>query len=68
MQAWRLQCEGKLMELMDARLELDAPNMGEVQRALNTAIQCVHIAPDERPTMFRVLAVLAGWGRRHPHS
>nr|APU94841.1 leucine-rich repeat receptor-like protein kinase [Pohlia nutans] len=57
--AWRLQCEGKLMELVDQRLELGGRNM-EVQRVLHTAILCVQMSPEKRPTMFRVLAMLAG--------
>lgn len=51
------------MSLVDERLELDADDMCEqmeVQRVLNTAILCVQLAPEKRPVMFRVLAMLAG--------
>ena len=51
------------MELVDTRLQLDPNNIAEqieAQRVLKTAILCVQISPERRPTMFRVLAMLAG--------
>ncbi|KAG0605849.1 hypothetical protein M758_9G092900 [Ceratodon purpureus] len=61
--AWKLQSEGKLMDLLDRRLQLDPNNISEkmeVQRVLNTGILCVEMSPEKRPTMFRVLAMLGG--------
>jgi len=58
--AWRLQSEGEVIDLMDPKLELEPSNMREVQKVLSTAILCVHTAPEKRPSMFRVLAMLTG--------
>lgn len=62
-QACRLHGDGKLMDLLDRRLQLDSTNTTElkqVHRVLKAAILCAQMSPEQRPTMFRVLTMLAG--------
>lgn len=61
--ACRLHGDGKLMDLLDRRLQLDSTNTTElkqVHRVLKAAILCAQMSPEQRPTMFRVLTMLAG--------
>jgi hypothetical protein len=48
------------MDLVDPRLQFNNNEFFEVQRVLETAILCVQISPEKRPTMFRVVAMLVG--------
>lgn len=48
------------MDLVDPRLQFNKSEFFEVQRILETAILCVQISPEKRPTMFRVVAMLGG--------
>ncbi|CAM6029831.1 unnamed protein product [Sphagnum balticum] len=58
--AWKLHMENRLMDLVDPRLQFNNNEFFEVQRVLETAILCVQISPEKRPTMFRVVAMLVG--------
>ena len=59
-QAGRLHKEDRLMEIMDRRLHVNKDEAVEVRRVLEVAILCVQFVPEGRPTMFRVVAMLAG--------
>jgi len=59
-QAWKLHKEGRLMEIMDPRLHVNKDEEMEVRRVLETAVSCVQTSPEKRPTMFRVVAMVAG--------
>ncbi|CAK9202714.1 unnamed protein product [Sphagnum troendelagicum] len=59
-QAWKLYTENRLMDLIDPRLQFNNNEFFEVQRILETAILCVQISPEKRPSMFRVVAMLGG--------
>ena len=49
------------MELKDPKLQLKSDCEAlEVQRVLETALMCVQTSPERRPSMFRVVAMLAG--------
>jgi hypothetical protein len=52
--------ENRLMDLVDPRLQFNNNEFFEVQRVLETAVLCVQISPEKRPTMFRVVAMLVG--------
>ncbi|CAK9251061.1 unnamed protein product [Sphagnum jensenii] len=58
--AWKLYTKNRLMDLVDPRLQLNNSESFEVQRILETAILCVQISPEKRPSMFRVVAMLGG--------
>lgn len=58
--ARKLLKEDRLIELMDSRLRVSEADALEVQRVLEIAVMCVQAAPEMRPTMFRVVAMLAG--------
>ncbi|KAG0581642.1 hypothetical protein KC19_4G268100 [Ceratodon purpureus] len=57
--ALRLHKEDRLKELMDPRLRVSTSEEMEVLRVLETAVMCVDQSPERRPTMFRVVAMLA---------
>ena len=63
-QAWKLHKESRLLDMKDPSLVLGEDEGGEVQRVLETAVVCVQTAPEKRPSMFLVAAMLAGQGRR----
>ena len=44
---------------MDPRLRVSTSEEMEVLRVLETAVMCVDQSPERRPTMFRVVAMLA---------
>lgn len=48
------------MEVLDPRLRVTEADAIEVQRVLEIAVMCVQTSPEKRPTMFRVVAMLAG--------
>ncbi|KAG0608240.1 hypothetical protein M758_8G090300 [Ceratodon purpureus] len=56
--AWKLHREGNLMDLVDPTLSLRDDEKFEVQRLINIALLCVQNAPEQRPTMARVVAML----------
>nr|APU94833.1 leucine-rich repeat receptor-like protein kinase [Pohlia nutans] len=58
--AWKLHKEDRLMDVIDPRLHVRQGEETEVRQVLETAIMCVHKSPEKRPTMFRVVAMLAG--------
>jgi len=48
------------MDLIDPRLQCSNIEFFEVKRVLEIAILCVQTSAKKRPTMFRVVAMLAG--------
>ncbi|KAG0564750.1 hypothetical protein KC19_8G136600 [Ceratodon purpureus] len=58
--AWKLHKENRLLDMKDATLEVSDVEALEVLRVLETAVMCVQSAPDKRPSMFQVAAMLAG--------
>jgi hypothetical protein len=48
------------MDLIDPRLQCSNIELFEVKRVLEIAILCVQTSAEKRPTMFRVVAMLAG--------
>ncbi len=48
------------MDLIDPRLQCNNIELFEVKRVLEIAILCVQTSAEKRPTMFRVVAMLAG--------
>ncbi|KAG0558162.1 hypothetical protein KC19_10G008900 [Ceratodon purpureus] len=61
--AWKLHKESRLLDMKDPSLVLGEDEGEEVQRVLETAVVCVQTAPEKRPSMFLVAAMLAGQGR-----
>jgi len=60
LQAWKLHNQDRLMDVMDPRLHVSPSEEMEVRRILETAVMCVNTTPEKRPSMFRVVAMLAG--------
>jgi len=60
LQAWKLLSKNSLMDLIDPRLQCSNIELFEVKRVLEIAILCVQTSAEKRPTMFRVVAMLAG--------
>ena len=60
LQAWKLHKENRLLDMKDATLVVSDDEALEVLRVLETAVMCVQSAPDKRPSMFQVAAMLAG--------
>ncbi|KAH9555981.1 hypothetical protein CY35_08G145600 [Sphagnum magellanicum] len=58
--AWKLHSKNSLMDLIDPRLQCSNIELFEVKRVLEIAILCVQTSAKKRPTMFRVVAMLAG--------
>ncbi|CAK9216804.1 unnamed protein product [Sphagnum troendelagicum] len=58
--AWKLHLKNSLMDLIDPRLQCNDIELSEVKRVLEIAILCVQTSAESRPTMFRVVAMLAG--------
>ncbi|KAG0626617.1 hypothetical protein M758_2G138500 [Ceratodon purpureus] len=58
--AWKLHKENRLLDLKDPALVVSDDEAVEVQRVLETAVLCVQNAPEKRPSMFQVAAMLAG--------
>ncbi|KAH8952988.1 hypothetical protein BDL97_08G000900 [Sphagnum fallax] len=58
--AWKLHSKNSLMDLIDPRLQCSNIELFEVKRVLEIAILCVQTSAEQRPTMFRVVAMLAG--------
>ncbi|CAM6038974.1 unnamed protein product, partial [Sphagnum compactum] len=58
--AWKLHSKNSLMDLIDPRLQCSNIELFEVKRVLEIAILCVQTSAEKRPTMFRVVAMLAG--------
>jgi hypothetical protein len=58
--AWKLLSKNSLMDLIDPRLQCSNTELFEVKRVLEIAILCVQTSAEKRPTMFRVVAMLAG--------
>ncbi|KAG0564752.1 hypothetical protein KC19_8G136800 [Ceratodon purpureus] len=58
--AWKLHKENRLLDMKDATLVVSDDEALEVLRVLETAVMCVQSAPDKRPSMFQVAAMLAG--------
>ncbi|KAH8963422.1 hypothetical protein BDL97_04G009600 [Sphagnum fallax] len=58
--AWKLLSKNSLMDLIDPRLQCSNIELFEVKRVLEIAILCVQTSAEKRPTMFRVVAMLAG--------
>ncbi|KAG0558418.1 hypothetical protein KC19_10G026500 [Ceratodon purpureus] len=58
--AWKLHKENRLLDLKDPTLLVSDAEAVEVQRVLETAVLCVQNAPEKRPSMFQVAAMLAG--------
>ncbi|KAH9530405.1 hypothetical protein CY35_U001000 [Sphagnum magellanicum] len=58
--AWKLHSKNSLMDLIDPRLQCNNIELFEVKRVLEIAILCVQTSAEKRPTMFRVVAMLAG--------
>ena len=57
-QAWKLHGDGKLMDLVDSTMILSEDERMEAQRLINIALLCSQDAPEQRPTMARVVAML----------
>lgn len=55
-----LHSEGKLMDLVDPTMSLDAEEERQVQCVFDVARLCLDVNPDRRPTMARVVAMLQG--------
>jgi hypothetical protein len=60
LQAWKLHLKNSLIDLIDPRLQCSNIELYEVKRVLEIAILCVQTSAEKRPTMFRVVAMLAG--------
>ncbi|CAM6039831.1 unnamed protein product [Sphagnum compactum] len=58
--AWKLHSKNSLMDLIDPRLQCSNIELFEAKRVLEIAILCVQTSTEKRPTMFRVVAMLAG--------
>ncbi|CAM6021291.1 unnamed protein product [Sphagnum balticum] len=58
--AWKLLSKNSLLDLIDPRLQCSNTELFEVKRVLEIAILCVQTSVEKRPTMFRVVAMLAG--------
>lgn len=66
LQAWKLHKENRLLDMKDATLVVSDDEALEVLRVLETAVMCVQSAPDKRPSMFQVAAMLAGSANLEP--
>jgi hypothetical protein len=55
-----LLSKNSLMDLIDPRLQCNDIELFEVKRVLEIATSCVQTSAEKRPTMFRVVAMLAG--------
>jgi hypothetical protein len=60
MQAWKLNEEGRLMELVDPTLSIQFDEEVEVQRVITTALACLQTAAERRPSMALVVGMLQG--------
>ncbi|KAG0561587.1 hypothetical protein KC19_9G075900 [Ceratodon purpureus] len=61
MQAWELHGgQGNLSDLVDLTLILQEEEKPRVQRMIKIALLCLQDAPEQRPTMARVVAMLHG--------
>ncbi|CAM6027218.1 unnamed protein product [Sphagnum balticum] len=58
--AWKLHLKNSLMDLIDPRLQCSNIELFEAKRVLEIAILCVQTSAEKRPTMFHVVAMLAG--------
>ncbi|KAK7272481.1 hypothetical protein RJT34_29099 [Clitoria ternatea] len=56
--AWRQFIEGKCSEIIDATIS-DSFNLSAVLRSIHVALLCVHISPDDRPSMSSVVLMLS---------
>ncbi|KAG0564234.1 hypothetical protein KC19_8G094300 [Ceratodon purpureus] len=59
--AWKLHRAGKLMDLVDPTLSLKDDEKLEVQRLINIALLCVQNAPEQRPNMTGVVAMILNY-------
>ena len=60
MQAWKLNDEGRLLELLDPTLSIQIDEEAMVQRVLTTALACLQTIAERRPTMAQVVGMLQG--------
>ncbi|CAN4122491.1 unnamed protein product [Withania somnifera] len=56
--AWKLYKEARSLELADAQLA-DSCNISQVLRSIQVGLLCVKQRPDDRPSMFAVVQMLA---------
>ncbi|KAH0683870.1 hypothetical protein KY289_021622 [Solanum tuberosum] len=56
--AWKLYKEDKSLELVDEQLA-DSCNISQVLRSIQVGLLCVQQHPDDRPSMFSVVQMLA---------
>ncbi|KAL2462692.1 G-type lectin S-receptor-like serine/threonine-protein kinase CES [Forsythia ovata] len=55
--AWELWMEGRVLELMDSRLDNSSPK-DEIRRCINVGLLCVQDHPEDRPSMTDVVYML----------
>jgi hypothetical protein len=60
LQAWKLHRENRLLDMKDPTVDVSEDEAAVMQRVLETAVLCVQNAPEKRPSMFQVAAMLAG--------
>ncbi|XXG69287.1 hypothetical protein AAC387_Pa06g2196 [Persea americana] len=64
--AWRLWCDGKVMELIDPIL-IDSCPMDEILRFVHIGLLCIQEDATERPTMSSVVLMLGSKSMTLPH-
>ncbi|KAL2462697.1 G-type lectin S-receptor-like serine/threonine-protein kinase CES [Forsythia ovata] len=55
--AWELWMEGRVLEIMDSRLDNSSPK-DEIKRCINVGLLCVQDHPEDRPSMTDVVYML----------
>ncbi|CAA2965657.1 G-type lectin S-receptor-like serine threonine-kinase CES101 [Olea europaea subsp. europaea] len=55
--AWELWMEGRVLELMDSRLDDSSPK-DQIMRCINVGLLCVQDRPEDRPSMTDVVSML----------
>ncbi|KAG0612458.1 hypothetical protein M758_6G029300 [Ceratodon purpureus] len=58
--AWKLNEEGRLMELVDPSISIQLDEEVEVYRVITTALACIQTAAERRPSMAHVVGMLQG--------
>lgn len=56
--AWRLFCEGKCPEIVDATMR-DSHDLSAVLRMIHVGLLCVQLSPEDRPNMSSVVLMLS---------
>ncbi|KAG0612456.1 hypothetical protein M758_6G029200 [Ceratodon purpureus] len=58
--AWKLNEEGRLMEIVDPTLSIQSDEEVAVHRVITTALACIQTAAERRPNMAHVVGMLQG--------